>query len=36
METPSRERRPYESPVVTKHQSLADITLFTNFGPPGS
>jgi hypothetical protein len=30
----SPDRRPYESPAITKHQSLKEITLFTNFGPP--
>lgn len=34
MDTPMKERRPYEAPRVTKQQSLAEITLFTNFNPP--
>jgi hypothetical protein len=29
-------RQPYETPHVRKHSTLKDVTLFTNFGPPGS
>jgi hypothetical protein len=36
MEMPTKERRPYEAPRLVKQQSLAEITLFTNFGPPGA
>ncbi len=32
--SPSPKRRTYTAPLVKKQQSLKEITLFTNFGPP--
>lgn len=30
----SPKRRTYQAPELKKQQSLKEITLFTNFGPP--
>ena len=32
--TPTPKRRAYQTPQIKKQQSLKEITLFTNFGPP--